>query len=132
MGFGIGESRQESTINDQKVSLNAGGFGTSASNITNSHIEYGDAEVAKRALDTARAQSNAALETTYYALATLQGAQDRGLNTVDAAVRQANEIAQRAAPVSPGDYAKAVSEQNAKAFVIVALLVAAVFLFKKV
>lgn len=127
--FGIDSNSQKSEVTDNKVSLNAGGFGASNSNITGSTITYGDAEVAKKALDVAKEQSSVALESTYYTLAALQAFQTRALGSVDSAVTAAQSIAGQAAPISPGNYAEAVSGQTSKTIVILAAVIGAVIIF---
>lgn len=129
--FGIDSTKQESTVNDQKVSLNNGGFGASASNLYGNTITYGDSDVAKKALETANAQSNVALESTYYTLAALRDFQQSALHTVDSAVSASQGIAASAAPVSPGNYAEATAGQASKTIVAVTVIIGLVLIFRK-
>lgn len=118
--------------NNQQVALNNGGIGISGSNLSGVTINYADAEIAKGALDTSRAIANSAYETVYHVLESNSAFQNRALTTVDSAVAAADSIAAQAAPVSPGNYAEAISGQTTKTIITVAIIVGAVVVFARI
>lgn len=126
--FGIDSTKQESTTNNQQVALNSGGIGISASNLNGATIYTADGDIAKAGLDVARATSNAAYETIHYVLDSANRFYDRAQNTVDGAVATAENIAARAAPVSPGNYAEETAQQNNKTIITLAVVIGSIFL----
>lgn len=119
------DNSTSSSVENRQVALNDGGVGISSSSLANVSIEYGDKEVAKNALDISKAIANSAYETIYYVLDANSRFQDRALNSVDASVAAAQNIAERAAPVSPGSYAEATAGQNTRMIITVAIVIGA-------